>query len=185
MTSNPAQVTAPYQLSIEKYYAGEYWVNRYFLSTLALTDARTAANAIAALERTLYSGYVVMTKMSISSTQQGDFVYETIVLNQPGGRDIALNQMLPLFVVVRVDFSVQASRPSRKYLRGVLIEPDINGVAIEPAIITMVNTNYATKMAAIADFVDPQGSDIVTGACHPQVAMRQLRRGSKKRPVQS
>lgn len=174
-------VTAVYSCTIEKVYAGEYWVNRYYTGGIGLSAAIAIGEDIAALEQSVYPGAVVITKLSVATTEQGDYIYETRVLNLAGARDIVLNQLLPLFCVVRCDFSVQASRPSRKYLRGILTEADINGLAIAAPIITMINDNYALPLAALEGFVDPQGADIYAGSCNPNVAMRQLRRGSKKK----
>lgn len=172
------------QFEIEKMYNGEYWVNRYFLST-TIGDSAAAATAILAAERAVTDSRVTFTKMTLRTTAELDYIYATTVINAAGLANNSGADMLPLFAVVRVDFTVTAGRPSRKYLRGLLIEPATLAFDIIPQYITAFQTGYADAIEGVAGLCDPQGDAIVSGVVYPKVAMRQLRRGSKKKVTPS
>lgn len=170
--------TAPYQVEIEKYYNGEYWINRYFVNGASLDDAVSAGAQIYAIERPLHGSNITFTKMAVRTTAQGDFVYQTTVLNTMGTNANSGSEMMPLFVVLRVDLGVAGSKPSRKYYRGVLRENDVSAMTITS---TSGFNTIVGALANVAALCDPQGQDIITAVCSPNVGMRQLRRGSKKK----
>lgn len=173
-------VTAPYQAEIEKYYQGEYWVNRYFINAASLTDAGLIAEQVYNAERTITNAPITFTKLSVRTTTKDDYVYQTVPLNTPG-QNSGTSPLMPLFVVCRIDLTVNNSRPSRKYLRGVLREDLVTGMKIDDAMVSYVNTSYTNVLAGISGLVDPQNADIYGGSCSPITGMRQLRRGSKKK----
>lgn len=184
MTSNPntgSPTTAVWEATIEKYYNGEYWVNHYYLDVADLLAAYSAALDIMELERAVTYSTVTFTKVSARTTADLDYIFQTGAVNLPGLGG-GVGQMMPLFVVARCDFTVTASRPSRKYLRGVLSEDSVTGMTLTPDTVTYINTNYVTPLVNMAAYVDKQGQPVVGGACSPNTGMRQLRRGSKKRP---
>lgn len=178
-----AIVTAPFETTIEKSLYGEFWVNRYYLDAPDLASASALAEQIYDAERTIHRAMVVFTKLSVRSTVLNDFVYQSIPLNQPGLNANPTGNMMPLFAVARVDLSVAASKPSRKYLRGVLSEDDVNAMDVSSTMVTFINTNYVNVIAGIAGLCDPQKADIYGGACSPKTGIRQLRRGSKKKLI--
>lgn len=172
----PAQTV----LEIEKVLNGEYWVNRYFLST-SLGDSASAAADILEVERDIHYTPITFTKMSMRTVAEGDFDYVTAVLNVPGLNSIgAGDTVLPLFNVVRVDLGAATGRPSRKYYRGCLTKAGISGMDIASATLTALLSATA-PLPSVAALCDPQGTDLVSRAVFPLVAMRQLRRGSKKK----
>lgn len=171
-------VTAPYQVEIEKYYNGEYWVNRYYVNGASLDDAVSAGAQIYAVERPLHGSNITFTKMSVRTTAKGDYIYQTTVLNTMGTNANSGSEMMPLFVVLRVDLGVAGSKPSRKYYRGVLRENDVSAMTITS---TSGFNTLVGALANIAALCDPQGQDIISAVASPNVGMRQLRRGSKKK----
>lgn len=176
----PLPVTAPWQCEIEKYHNGEYWVNRYYLNSDSLLAAAQIGEQILNAERMVHRAPITFTKYSVRSTAKLDYIYQTVPVNQPG-LAAAGTDLMPLFVVARCDFTVHGSRPSRKYLRGFLLEGDVTGMTINASVVEYVNTNYVNPIAALAGFVDPQNADVYGGSCSPVTGMRQLRRGSKKK----
>lgn len=174
-------VTAPFEATIEKSLYGEFWVNRYYFDAPDLQSASLLAEQVYNAERTIHRQLVVFTKLSVRSTVLNDYVYQSIPLNTNGLNANPSGHMMPLFVVARVDLSVAGSKPSRKYLRGVLSEDDVNAMDVSSAMVTFINTNYVNPIAGISGFVDPQKADIYGGACSPKTGIRQLRRGSKKK----
>jgi hypothetical protein len=167
------------RITIEKYYPffGEYWTNVYWTGG-SMGDAGAVAVALIAAEVAVHYNVVTITKARIDDGLENTDVFVTSVVNAPGSRSPGA-EPYPLFAVARVDFSISGQgRPGRKYLRGVLGEDTANGLALTSGMMTVLNT-YASAVVA-AGVTDPQGSAIISGAAHPQVAMRQLRRGSKK-----
>lgn len=169
----------PTVLTIEKVYNNEFWVNVYYLSS-ELGSSASPANAIVAAERSVTCSAVVFTKYSLRTTVEDDYVYATIPLNLAGTRTSAVTPTAPLFNTVRVDFQAALGRPSRKYLRGCLMNTDLSGANIVAGVVTYFQTNYADVVSAVTTYVDVDGDDITAGAVSPLVGMRQLRRGSKK-----
>jgi hypothetical protein len=188
MSGNPGSgggsFNAPFMFEIEKYYNGEYWVNRYFSDAADLAGAGGVAMAVVALERAITLPIVTFTKVSVRTTALADEVYTTLPVNLLG----TLNQAgdpLPLFNVVRVDIGASVGRPSRKYLRGVLEEQITLGMKITTAMITLINNTYCTPLAQLAGLCDEDGNNFISASVKPEIGMRQLRRGSKKKPIPS
>lgn len=188
MTNNPPLeealqdlISAPFVVDVEKQMGSEFWSNRYFLNAPDLADAVAAARTIALAERKITSAAAVFTKMSVRSTTPGSEVYTTVPMNFRGDRSGLGAEHYPLFAVVRVDFAVERGRPSRKYLRGVIFENEANGFQLANGIIDVVTAEYVTPLVALQQYVDIDNSAITEGTVKPDVAMRQLRRGSKKK----
>jgi hypothetical protein len=120
--------------------------------------------------------------MRVSDTDPNTEIFSTVVLNLVGNR-ASTTALLPLFNVLRVDFSAVQGRPSRKYLRGVLTESDVVGPNIEIAALGEFQVAYADAMLGMAEYVDVDGEQFSAAACLRPVGMRQLRRGSRRSPV--
>lgn len=170
------------QVDIEKFWLGEYWSNRYIISATDVLAGSVIGAAIVAAERAVHLSMVQFTKYRCSDMVTGTDNFMTIPLGVPGlrGADTAA---LPLFCVARVDFSSQSGRPSRKFLRLPIQEVEQENGALVPTCIAMLNTLYVQPLVDLETFVGPQGENLTYGAVYPQVAMRQLRRGSKRKLV--
>lgn len=177
-------VTAPMELEIEKVYNGEYWVNHYYLNSADLSAAGSPAAAILNAERAFHDSRITFTKFTVRTTADLDYVYTTVPVNLPGLSGAGASDLMPLFVVMRVDMGATAGPPSRKYYRGVLKEDAVTGMQINSAFISGTATAVAA-LAAVTALCDPQGDDIITALINPNVGMRQLRRGSKKKVIPS
>jgi hypothetical protein len=172
----------PYRVTVEKFMAavGEYWTNVYWTETNDMAIAIAAGNDIVNAEKAIHSSLITITKFRVDDGQANTEISDTTVLNVAGTWESNLADLMPLFVVGRVDFKVVGGgRPSRKYLRGVFIEQEATMASITAPAIARLQT-YATAIAA-ANVCDPQGQQVSSGAPFPAPAMRQLRRGSKKK----
>lgn len=172
------------RLTIEKMYQGEYWTNVYWLAG-SVGDAGSPAAAIINAERAIHLDNVLFTKARIDDGVEDTDLFATIIINAFGLREFGTNQMLPLFNVLRVDFAAGGGRPSRKYLRGCLTESFVNFNTIETAQVTFFQTNYASVVAEVTAYQDVDAEDVTSGVVYPFVAMRQLRRASKKKTTPS
>jgi hypothetical protein len=168
------------RITIEKMYQGEYWTNVYFVDTTVESGGATAL-ALVEAERAVHMSQVLFTKFRIDDNTENTDVYYTGIINTFGVRSAAAADLVALFNVVRVDFQAATGRPSRKYLRGCLQESFVAFQTIDPAQVTFIQTNYADVVAGLTGYVDVDGENIVGGVVYPLLAMRQLRRGSKKR----
>ncbi len=170
-----------FSLDIEKRLEGEYWTNRYILDRAELGAAANSGTDIYNAESAITADIVEFTKFRVSDLVPNTDVYQIIQLNSFGDRP-SQGEYLPLFNVVRVDFNVSGGgRPSRKYLRLPIFETDQRNGVLEPAFYTFVQLNYAQVIAGYTSYVDIDGQEINGGRVSPQVGMRQLRRGSKRR----
>lgn len=170
----------PWQVDIEKLFNNEYWTNRYIISTTDLATSVTVGQQIADIERAVLYTTMMQTKFRVSDGVKNTDVYQVVPLNRAGTYAMA-GSLLPLFCVARVDFATAGGgRPSRKYIRGFLGEGNTADGTIESPGITTLNT-YGTNLRAIPEFVDVDGQVFISHAVWPMIAMRQLRRGSRRR----
>lgn len=171
-----------YKIHVEKFMSSraEYWLNVYRVEAADLQAASAIGDSIVNAEKPLYPDTITITKQRAEATAVGDKSFRTKAVNAVGTRPgTGLTTGMPLFAVGRVDFSVADNgRPCRKYIRGIY-EEDSEGLNLSTAYKALLQT-YATAIAGLAT-CDPQGNDLTDGAPHPGVAMRQLRRGSKKK----
>lgn len=177
----------PFRITIEKEFQGEFWTNVYHTGAATLADAITAGNEIVALERVIHLSNILFTKMRVDDGVPNTDNYQTATLNVFGTAPANTGEtvMLPLFNVVRVDFTVAGGRPSRKYLRGCMTEQHAGARNIEASYVEFVRANYAAPLESTVNYVDEDGNLIVGASVHPRVGMRQLRRGSKKKNTPS
>jgi hypothetical protein len=174
-----------YRLTIEKYwsFASEYWTNVYHVNAADPAAAVPLMDAIVAAEASIHWNTVNITKGRIDDMQPDTDVFFTKVYNTPGSFNAA-TEPLPLFVVTRIDFgSTAGNRPSRKYYRGTLTEGEVTHNSLLAGLQTRM-TGFITSIIGTG-YCDEKGNDINSGALWPQPAMRQLRRGSKKKVTQS
>ena len=171
---------ARFQVDIEKSALGERWTNVYYTEQPDLAAAVSFGQGLVNMEKAIHRTWVLFNTLRVRSTVVGDEVFSIVPLTGTGTVDGATAAALPLFNVVRVDLAATAGRPSRKYYRGILEEPDNAGGALDTARQTAVE---AALTAAIEgeQLVDVDGQTIVSAATWPMIAMRQLRRGSRRR----
>lgn len=175
-------MAATYSLDIQKQMGGEYFTNRYMLDIASAAGGYDAAAAIYAAERAIMLEAVAFISYRISSVVVGDDDYIIVPLGTNGQRTVGAAAALPLFNVVRVDFAVTTGRPSRKYLRGILVEGDQSDFGvINSTLLGFVDTNYTAYLVALSEYVDVDGQAIISGRAISNVGMRQLRRGSRRR----
>lgn len=168
-----------FKIDIQKLYVGEYWTNRYLVEATDLLDAQDVGSELVTMERAFHRNTILFDKLRVADNVRDTEVFVTIPLQVAGGAGFDGVQ-LPLFNVVRVDFTVANSRPLRKYYRTGMTSSEIDSTGLRPTYMALVeqalnNSNAVTRM------VDPQGNPAVTGVVSPTIGMRQLRRGTRRR----
>ena len=171
---------AVYRLTVEKYLASQavYWTNVYHADPSS--EGTLPMNALVAAERPLYTNDVAITKVTQDLVEVDSNYAQPLIVNLTGTRSSPAGDRQPLFVTARVDLVYAGSRPGRKYLRGVLFEADTNFTTLSGSALTLLN-NYLTALLAIEGLCDADGDPLQSGAVFNAPAMRQLRRGSKKK----
>jgi len=169
-----------FTLQIEKELNGEFWVNRYILLLDDITQAVFAGNSITGFELAIHKERVNFTKYRVSDQDPATDEFVIVPIGQPG-QVTGSGDALPLWNVVRVDFPAGNGRPSRKYLRLPIFETEQTNGVLEVGITSLVATEYGIPLGDFSEFVDVDGTGLGTGVVTPNVAMRQLRRGSKRR----
>lgn len=175
-----------FAVDVEKTFAGEFWTNRYVVNTTSLANADEAADIIVTRERSFHRVDIEFTKVRTRTLAAGDDVYSS----RPIGADglLASNgPYLPLFNVVRCDFSVEGGgRPSRKYYRlGICAGDVLTNFNVANAIVSAVEAGTAGMIAELeanaSPLVDVDAQVIVEPTAFSTIGMRQLRKGSKRR----
>jgi len=170
-----------YFMDSEKSYQNEYWSNRYVISAATLAEAVAVAADIRAIERASTYNVALLTKYRVSTSAAHDDVYQ-IVNDNVAGSKIAGSATLPLFCRIRFDFNAfGGGRPSRKYWCPPLTEDEVADGVLNSTALAAYNTSYLQPLVALGEFVDVDAQAFTSGSIFPKVAMRQLRRGSKRK----
>lgn len=169
---------AIFQVDIEKQQGAEFWTNVYHVDTSDISAASAAAADIVDIEQTFHTTDVSFTKYRVSTYPVSDGSFIIVPIGESGGKTPGTSQ-LPLFCVARADISVGLGRPCRKYYRLPLYESDTEGQSITIATRGDVDDGLAA-MVALGVLCDPDGQEWVAGSTMIPIAMRQLRRGSKR-----
>lgn len=169
-----------FQLVIEKKFGEEYWVNDYYLEATDIDDANSKSGPIVDAERSIHRVGVVFTKYRVSTVVPDDGIFRNYNINLQGQKSIG-GEMVALFNVLRVDVTAASGRGGRKYLRGVLGEEEINFNVIIPSAVSTYETMYCNVLDALDYLVKKDGVELDDWSVFPFVAMRQLRRGSRRR----
>lgn len=127
------------------------WSNRYFVETANETAAHSSARGIWNAERNFHDEHVFCYETYANLVGDAPFTpgtVEAVPANIGRGLRNAVGRghLLQPWTVVRVDFPVQASRPSRKFYRCGLREVDVNHLELEPAMAAAITTGL-TAMA--------------------------------------
>lgn len=174
-----------FQVDTEKAIGGRPWTNRYLLVAETMLAAQVAGEAIVDIELSVHATAVQFTKWRVSAFGANSPEFVVVPMNATGQRTVA--DRLPLFNVVRVDLYGGFYDPGRKYLHGCLGEGDQTDGMLTSGARTFFQTQYADPIAQIPGLIigsglPPDGQREVTGATvFAEVAMRQLRRGSKRK----
>ncbi len=167
-------------LDIEKSFAGEFWTNRYILNVPSFTEGKLVKDEIVALEKAIHTTIVNFERWRLSDFDPATDAYQTGIIGGTGSRATGTN-IMPGFVVVRVDFEPESGRPSRKYLRYVGTESDANTDLWTDGFVLEIFNNYANPMLAVDEYVDVDLQTFLTTVVSRKVGMRQFRRGSRRR----
>lgn len=171
----------PQRITIQMYAPTQmyYWTNRYW-TTDAVASAGDTLDALVAAHRLVLRSDFYVHSARIDDGVPNTDNFDTVTYNLAGTVTGDLATTLPFYNTARVDFDVAGGgRPSRKYLRGLLIENDISFVTLAAGAITNMNS-YGDAVVAIGTICDPQGNLFVDAVPFPAPQMRQIRRGSKK-----
>lgn len=175
-----------FQVDIEKNYISNYWTNRYLLQAATISDARAAGMQIVDAERTFHKSWITFTKYRTRTVIEGDDAFITTPLNLAGTWDVA-GDAWPLFNVVRVDLPTNGlGRPSRKYYRCGLSDGNVNNAGVlAPDTVSLFTLTLSDLIEVLNSssslWVDPDNQIINSAVVFPQVGMRQLRRGSRRK----
>lgn len=177
---------ALYNIDIEKFMDGEYWTNRYIITSTTLPNAIEAADILVEGERSIHRTNVAFTKVRTSSAVENDAIYDSRPLTNSGLVEDN-GPFLPLFNVIRVDFPVEGGgRPSRKYYRmGICAGDVVVNYRVSSSLVLGIEANLTSMLAELggnaSPMVDPQAQEVNAAAVFDRIAMRQLRKGSRRR----
>lgn len=158
------------------------WSNVYHAVASTLDDAVEIANDVVFIERDVFMEYIYFFRMRVTVNDPGFNGFTIVPLTGTGTRGTP-SFSLPLWNTFRVDFLVDGGRPSRKFLRGPVLQSDQNGDQLTTGGIAFIAENYVLPMTAlfsadgIADgLVDESGNVFSSAQVHNFVQMRQMHR---------
>lgn len=163
--------------------AARKWSNRYFVNVNSVEEAYGQGLGIwDVAEKPAHDNFVFC--YAIYVNLQGDTPFSPGTVGAvPAGiqrgtlSSVGRGEELPLFNVVRVDFPVINSRPSRKFYRPLLRTGDIDDGNINTATVTRFNA-LVTSLATITTLVDVDGEDWFGAGIVRGVTSRRLGRES-------
>lgn len=173
-----------FQLDLQKEFLGHFWTNRYFVLADDLADAFNARTDLTAGEQDIHTSNVRITKVRASTLTENDGVFLSETLNVAGTLSSSGNG-LPLFNVVRVDWSAGTTRPARKFYRSLLATGEV-GSAFQwtSGVVGTIQAALEAMQDALSTIglplVNRQGTVLGTPIVKLDIAMRQLRRGTRR-----
>lgn len=170
---------ALFKVDIEKSRGTEFWTNRYVVDQANLADAFLLGEDIVAAERQFHPSEVTFTKYRASDLNPSTDQFITGPISLPGLLTPG-NSILPLFNVIRVDFAAGFGRPSRKFYRGILYESNTESGTILGALLASISASLLPLVEG-GNLVDVDGTPLSSVTPFSTIAMRQLRRGSRRR----
>jgi len=167
-----------YKVDIQKSHGAEFFTNVYYIEVATLTAGENVARAIADAEKLAHVADVQFLSARVSDLGSGE---SFIVVAIGGTGSVFPSTWLPLWNVLRVDLYPATGRPSRKYYRLPINEADsINGT-FELTFFNGPVTSLVSGLANIPELRDVDGQPFVRMQAFRPIAMRQLRRGSRRR----
>lgn len=165
---------------------GKEWSNTYWVRAVDLDEASGFGSIAINAEGSVHRANVNFVRYRISTAQENDGVYTTVVVNFAGGLAVASSQ-LPLWNVCRVDFTVFGGRPSYKFLRLPIEELDVQNGIFTSFFQNQIQTFYADvigasggTLPATSGFVDESNNDFQSVTVHPNMVMRQTYRKKRR-----
>ena len=176
-----------FKVDTEKSYGSEFWTNRYIVEAGSIENAQEGGLIIIEQEREFHRTFINFTKLRVSTFTPNDDVFIITPYNADGNLVASSGGVLPLFNVMRVDLAVEGfGRPSRKFYRTGLMAGDVTldftvtGDAIN-TVVPAVEEMISQLQFNSSPLVDVDGQAITSAVSFGLIAMRQLRRGSRRR----
>ena len=168
---------------IEKRLGAEYWTNTYTLKADTLTDANTALSTVLDFELAIHSSRVEFVKRRVSTLAALDYVYITTPIVANGDVGVT-GYTLPLWNCFMLFMSDNVKRPDRKYYRPGLtnnnMDLDFSWSTDYLAVVSTAIENYLVDLIASDGIVSSSGASFAEVTRQRLIAMRQLKRGSKR-----
>jgi len=161
------------------------WSNRYFVEVPTIQDALDAGNGIwtvgeAVFHNALAFCYEIYAN-AVNDPPNTPGTTQSVAAADSRGERVAIASdtltLLPLWNVVRTDFPVVASRPSRKFYRIPLLEGDITSAQVDPDILIALQAG-CSFIAGLDIMRDVDGQDYTGGSVVKGLTSRRLGRDS-------
>lgn len=160
---------------------GYFWTNQYHVEAGDYSAALTIGVEIADIERTIHTTRVAYNSIRVKQPLTPFGVSIIQPLSGYGTYAATGGDVLPYWNVVRCDFGVSLGLPSRKYLRTLMDEAMIYGYSLSNGYRDLIAANYVTPLLQLNGLRSNHDQVFLEGVVKPDVAMRQMRRGSKRR----
>lgn len=158
----------------------ERWTNSFHFDVLginsALDSAESAANALASQ----LINEARIWKITARSVDGGETRIRLVDI--AGARTGMAVNLIPMFNAVRMTFSDEFLRSETFYLRGYILEANVQGTLISGELLTNMQTDVADGILGVLGLRGPNGETIVSATIAQQIQMRQLGWHRRTRP---
>lgn len=163
-------------------YALQNFSNVYHINEASMAGAALAAPELVTLEKALYPDNVHIIRYSVSDPAAPRTGFSKSVF-EAGNRSVgAVATQLPPFNTVLARLQVATGRPSLMHLRVIIDESEIDSGSITAALLTQIETNWATPLVGLGYVADESGHAVTAVVVDSPVKSRQLGWHRRKRP---
>lgn len=169
-----------YQIDTQKQLGTEYWTNVWHVLAEGVAGARISAEVIMDAELANSHADVKGVSYRVALYPLAGGQGTIVPFTQVGGQ--VAYDYLPLFNVVRIDWSTGEGRPSRKYMKFPTGTSWVTNGNLDASMVLAFQNNIANYLLAeVPELCNIHGENLTIAQVFTPVAMRQLRRGSKRK----
>lgn len=159
----------------------EEWRNSFHFDALGPNSALDAG--VTAAEALMQGAIYDVTAFKLTAKEVGTSnPAATRAISVTGARAGDPLDLLPLFNTVRMVLTDGLDRPQVHYLRGMILEGDVQGYRITDTLRSLLQTNVADAIAGILGIRGPKNELITGAAIYVPIQMRQQGWHRRSRP---
>lgn len=176
----PLFKTTIYQRLTGEGVTAEGWTNSFWVDALGMSSALGAGEAAAGVLMTQSIEEVSAWKVTARQAEGGPT--GTRLIDVPGERTGMAVNLIPLFNSVRMTFADEVGRSETHYLRGYILEANVQGSKISGELRDAMQTDVADALLTVLGLRGPQGEEILSATIAQEIQMRQLSWSRRPRP---
>lgn len=158
----------------------EGWTNSFWFENLGLSSALDSGESAALALMSQSITEVEVWKLTARAASGG--ATATRLVSHPGERTGMAVNLIPLFNSVRLTFADEVGRSETHYLRGYILEANVQGSKISGELRDDIQEFVADALLNVLGIRGPQGETLETATIQQEIQMRQLSWSRRPRP---